>query len=478
MADPLLDSLVRGLQVLRDGTGPLAAGVPLRFHVEPRALDLKIPTTIDGQLNLTFLTKSVRFADALFAAEALPKYLADIGNVLGGLPVVDFEVPLPGPPLKGAIPPTSQVNVAATISTVSGTVTPPPITPPPVSPPAVTTQVGALEALPTLAPATATRDNVLSGVPGLLGQLTGSIPMLVESPVSITVSWRLLQDGTEVTPGLDTFEFLGPVDAPDVEIVLSPQLLFEELTTAPSGVRHFSLIARVTISAGTATSQSVDLPAIPIVLPAIPVPTIAILFQFRDYAGQTMVFVPANSPVDTVNPVSHVTTLLSALRAVLAPMAGRVGELGFFLGDIANYFAGSQGTVVIQKADQISNTQTVQLRGWNFLLDGLNTEGMRAEDVFESLILIGRPSRALQCFNARQFDPIQGQLNVITGRELLVKIRDLSSGRQDSIGSLTTVVSEPGLLTTVVVTQPAGSRHPEPHPIRTFFREISSLRFA
>ena len=480
--DPILISLARGIQVVRDSTAPVSAGTPLHFHLDPRSLDLDLPDQLEGRINLTFFTKSVRFADALLPtqgpdAPSLEQYLRDASKVVGGQPVAQFQVPLPGPSLQGAIPPTTQVNVAAAISTVAGTVTPPPISQT-VTPAPVTAAPQAITRFPTAQAVAADATDVLSGVPGLLGQVSGTVPLLVRSPVAISVSWKVLDENDAVVePGPETFRFVGPENASDVVLQFAAQSLFVELTLDSPPVRQFKLVATVTLEAGTRTSGEVPLPAVPITLPAIPVPTVAILYQFRNYAGQTLICVPSASPVDTGNPAAHVRALLSSLRAAVAPLAGSIPQLGFLARDVVDYFARSAGSAVIVKADSISNLQRVQLRGWDLFQDGFNTDGMRAEDVFESLILVGPPGRMLDLFNAQQLDSLQGQLTVTTGLGLLVKVPDLGAGAVNESNQQTSVASEPAGATTVVAL-PAGSRTPEPHAIRTFYHEISSLRFS
>src|SRR4051794_17610000 len=95
----LLTALAEGLTAVRDGTGPVTSGQLVHFHIKPTTLDLQVPVLLDGNVNLAFLTKSVRFADALFPTTDLPSYLADATKVIGGVPVPSMQVPMQGPTL-------------------------------------------------------------------------------------------------------------------------------------------------------------------------------------------------------------------------------------------------------------------------------------------------------------------------------------------------------------------------------------------
>src|ERR1700751_1775713 len=67
----------------------------------------------------------------------------------------------------------------------------------------VATSPAALPAVPPLAPNAPSAQDGLSGGPGLLGQIAGSIPVLMNAPVSLTVTWDVSRNGTSLVQGTD-----------------------------------------------------------------------------------------------------------------------------------------------------------------------------------------------------------------------------------------------------------------------------------
>ncbi len=498
-----LRSLAAGLSIARLGDGMVQPGALLTFELLPRSFDVRLPTLLDAPLSLSFVSKSVRYADALIppATDNIETYLNDPAKVLGGQPVADVQIPLPGPSLPGSIPPTTQINVAEAlgialaeavgigITTVSGTVTPPVVTTPVVSAPVVGVPVVTQTVTPTpvtgptptigspkLTPAAAVANDALSGVPGLLGRVLGTVPLLVTLPVSVSVTWSIIDEATNAPATNEQVELRSGTDGPDFSFIFMP--IFTELTDLmPAPVARFKVKATVTLSLGSVTITH-DLPPVTVLVPQVPVPTIAILYQFANFAGYTLVFVPQNSPIDPLGPQSAVQNVIDTLRNALAPLLSTQPALGFLLNNLTNYFASSRN-VIIAKGDFIDNLQTLQFRGYNFFEDGFNFDGPRAEDVLNSLILIGRPGRQLRCFNARSRATDQGRVVFRTDAEMIVKVQNLSDPfpaagmRQSSVNTFPagrTVDSD--------FVAPAGTRVPEPHSIVAFGGELSSLEFA
>jgi hypothetical protein len=499
-----LRSLAAGLSIVRDGNATVQPGELLNFELTPRSFDVRLPTILDAPLSLSFVSKAVRFVDALMppAADKIEMYVNDSTKVLGGQPVANVQIPLPGPSLPGSIPPTTQINVAEAIgialaeavgigiTTVTGTVTPPVVTTPVVTSPNVAVPQVAqtvtstpvtgptpIVGSPQLTPAAPVAGDALSGVPGLLGRLVGTVPLLVTLPVSVSVAWTIIDEATNIPANNDQVELRSGTDAPDLQFLFKP--IFTELTDlVVPVVARFQVRAKVTLSLGSVTVTQ-DLPPVTVLVPQVPVSTIAILYQFTDFGGYTLVFVPANSPIDPLfGPQTAVQNAIDTLRNALAPLLSTQPVLGFLLNNLTNYFASSRNIIMV-KGDTIDNLQTLQLRGYNFFEDGFNFEGPRAEDMLNSLILIGRPGRELRCFNARSRSNAQGQVVFRTGPEMIVKVRNLSDpapGRGALQTSVNTVPAGRMVVTSFV--PPMGSRAPEPHAIVAFGSELSSLEFA
>ncbi len=499
-----LRSLAAGLSIGRDGNATVQPGELLNFELTPRSFDVRLPTVLDAPLSLTLVSKSVRFLDALMppAADGIEMYVNDSTKVLGGQPVADIQIPLPGPSLPGSIPPTTQINVAEAlaialaeavgigVTTAGTTVTAPTVTTPVVTAPSVaipqvtqtvtSTPVGGATPTvgsPKLTPAPPIANDALSGVPGLLGRLVGTLPLLVTLPVSVSVTWTIIDEATNMPATSAQVELRSGADALDFQFLFRP--IFTELTDlVVPAVARFQVRARVTLSLGSVT-VSHDLPPVTVLVPQVPVPTIALLYQFTDFGGYTLVFVPANSPIDPLfGPQTAVQNAIDTLRNALAPLLPTQPVLGFLLNNLTNYFASSRNVIMV-KGDSIDNLQLLQFRGYNFFEDGFNFEGPRAEDMLNSLILIGRPGRELRCFNARSRSNAQGEVVFVTGTEMIVKVRNLSDPAP-ARGALQTSVNTvpPGRTVVTSFVPPMGSRAPEPHAIVAFGSELSSLEFA
>src|SRR5947209_4574371 len=195
LTQQLLDAIGKGISLARDGGVQVSPGQVVHVRVvSPDLSQLSVPVITSGDVSVTWLAKSVRFGDALPAplddtktfAQSVADYLGSTANVIGGMPIPAVQVPVQGPPLQGAIPPAVDVGVA--ITTIGGTL---PVVSVPGLPPPVPASPAALPGIPPLAPSPITQDDVLSGVPGLLGQIAGAIPVLVNAPVSLSVTWSV-----------------------------------------------------------------------------------------------------------------------------------------------------------------------------------------------------------------------------------------------------------------------------------------------
>src|SRR5437588_3992781 len=278
----LLQALTTSISAVRDGPQEVAPGQSVRVHLVPPTIDLNVPAVMAGEVSLTFLTKEVRFADALGVripagsdAPDLEGYIADATEVLGGQPIADVEVPLEGPPLEGARPPFTQVNIAEVVGTgplpqITTTTPPSPVAANPAD-------IGTLPTLPAIA---GDAGNALSGVPGLIGQLVGAIPVPVMAPVQLTVAWKVTRGGSDVGSSPTTWELIG--SGADVQFVFAQA--FDELTNAGPTLAHFQIVASVTLTVGS-DSAIRDLPPVPVDVPTIGIPSMAALFNTSGFGG-------------------------------------------------------------------------------------------------------------------------------------------------------------------------------------------------
>src|SRR5205814_1720249 len=151
-----LTTLADGMRSVREGPRNVSPGQPVTVAVVPSTDGLTVPVLAAGDVNVFWLTKNVRFADA----NVVPPPLQNV-QILGGMPIPN----------------------------VTGTT---------------------------------------QGVPGVIAELAGTVPIPVQVPVSVKVRWIVTDDqGQPLTEGTD---YLAPdgLDVPVVQLVFAAA--FVELT--------------------------------------------------------------------------------------------------------------------------------------------------------------------------------------------------------------------------------------------------------
>jgi len=327
-----------------------------------------------------------------------------------------------------------------------------------------------------------------AGVPGLIAALTGTIPIPVvttttsTSPVSVDVRWRVTDEaGTVVTnvswdfgaAGSGTGGSITPPfghELDDLNLTFPIDAVFTELTNVSlPPVRKFFVTASVNLTVAGIHSGWIDLPAVPLVLPQIAIPTLALFTKDIPFLDLTLVVVPENSPltIDTLKPV------LDSVKSALQPLSGALAILSAFINgvDVVKQ-ALDQGKVTFVKQTEISNLRDIELNP----PDWFDWNGDDAGDMLSSIIFIGPPHRQLQCFNDTDFNPDgQGEFVVDIGpisgevlAPLLVKVPDLSGTAppSDPAGHLRVLVLPNGWNARLV------------RRIREFNDEMSSIRFS
>lgn len=409
MAVPLevLQSLASAFSAVRTGSQLVQPGTPVAVKLLPAsAAGLTATDLVAGQLELTWITKDVRFNT--FGIEPVlgtdPFVPADIDALLsGGMPaIVPAVVPLPA------------LNNVGT--------------------------------------------QQLQGIPGQLAQLAGSFPIPVEVPVALGVLWEVLDENHAViAAGGATYQAPDGTASPEATFVFPPQTV--ELTNDVSlpVVRRY-LRATITLRAG-AVQTTRALPEIPVDIPAIPLPAVAVFFLHRNFAavdgddeGAALVVVPNNSPL---RDLAQLQGLLDTLESTVSSLAG-IAEFASFLlglGELTAALA-AQPHVQFRVADgenKIRNFNDITLiqRSWY-------QNDTEAEDELSSMILVGPSEKRIQCFVARDCDTDEGAFDLTTGRGLFAMVRNLHGSDPATDPS--------GLLT---VTRSA----------KTFGDELSSLRF-
>jgi hypothetical protein len=377
----VLTSLVDTMGAL---TTPKPGGFAVDGTVVPKPGQIDVTEIIKGALDLTFLTKDVRFSDAKLEPD-----LTAVGldpKILGGLPL------------------------------------------------------GGVTTLP--------------GVGGLLGQVTGSLPLLDKArlSVSIEVTWTVLDaegrplatdqwsvsKGTVVNDGGVT-----KIRGTDITVAFLPAV--EELTSnnpVPAPVIR-TLRAHVKLSAGGTTVER-DLPDIPVPVPTLAIPKVLaaflhVNFQARDGDddGGVLVMVPGNSPLRSVEQLS---TTLSALQAAVTTVKSFAGFATFLLGldELIGALAASPyfAFAATDAIDDLNDITIIQ-RSWY-------ENDTELEDELSSMIFIGPAGKVLDVFCETDFDDENGHCKVTVGPDHVTLIRSLHSDHPASEpGGMVQVLVEP-----------------------------------
>lgn len=412
-----LKSVAQSLQVIRDGPAEIQPGQQVKVRLEPAASGLKLTDVLDGNLDLLFITKEIRFNN---------RFVEPVLDSAGLDPKI-----LNGQPIAGIVG-----------------------------------QIGSI-----------------TDVPGTLGQVKGSLPIPVEVPVGIKVKWAVLdENGAELAQGTD---FVAPdgLDSPEVSFIFPLQIVeLTSLTSPPLPVTRF-IRAKVTVSAGSTeiaindpanpnNVTDVTLPDVPVIIAALPIPTLLAFFLHTNFAatddddeGAVLIVVPANSPVRSFE---QVQPLLNTLESTLSSLTSFANFASFLLGlHTLNSALAAQPHVQFRAADRINNFNDITL-----IQRGIFSNDTEAEDELSSLIFIGPPGKTVECFNARNTSSREGQFNLTIARRVVEGVEQIGPELFTLIRSLHTAipVSEPtGQEINVVRSSTESNR---------FGDELSSMLFA
>ncbi len=345
--------------------------------------------------------------------------------MLGGQPLANVDVPLAGPSLKGGALP---VSIAGANPTDLGT-------------------------LPSLEEPAASPRNALSGVPGLLGQLVGSVPIPVMAPVQLTVTWKVLKDGTEVASSSGVWKMLG--SGPDVQFVFAQ--VFSELTSADPTLGHFEIVATVTLTVGSDSTGQHDLPPVPVDIPTIGIPSVAALFNTTQFGGANpgldddkavMLLVPNNSPLASTrdgnaamsqlnSAIGTVTTAVNAVLGSPLTAAATAAELALLLAGLGRLASAVQayvgGTAKWPLQIVIGNPND----GVEDLSDVKYDEGIitdrnnNFDDEVYALILLAVPSVQLLLGTDDKYEG--NKLTVTTGFEMIIGVPSFDQGQLGNV---------------------------------------------
>jgi hypothetical protein len=307
-------------------------------------------------------------------------------------------------------------------------------------------------------------DKIIAKVTGPLtaltipGKLSLPVPVAVDIPIKVKYKWEVFNSrGRLVTPGETTYLAPLGLDLPAAEFAFAP--VFEELKqTATPSLKTFYIRVSITLDYATVTGVLPTVPGLasitriipepcantdttgiclgfPVSVAAIPIPTVAAYFRhdnFKPYEfdddgdmikGGVFIHVPSGSinrsPEDLLQTLEQLRKTLSPLAST-GVFALRFATVLTGINQLANAIKGisDNGRFVFYAKNEIDNLDNIKF------VDKTWRSDVRADDEFESLILIGRPDEKIKCStdaNQRGSD-----FNVTIGLPCFVLIRNFN----------------------------------------------------
>ena len=265
--------------------------------------------------------------------------------------------------------------------------------------------------------------SVVPGVPGLIGQITGTIPIPSPVDVSMNVTWTLRSGPQPTDPLLIAgTDYVAPsgLSAAAATVLFLPQTVEATSgTPTPAAVTRY-IHAAVTLSGAGVTTTPRNLPAIPVTVPGVGIPTVLLTSIDANLLGAALVMVPANSPFTSL---AALTPALNTLQSTLAPLS-TVARFAAFLAGLSDLVGPlvSQPNIQFRQADSIANLNDITLiqRAWY-------ENDTEAEDELSSIIVIGHTGRNVECFNARDFGTGEGKFTLTVPGQLVAFSKNLHS---------------------------------------------------
>jgi hypothetical protein len=364
-----LTDLANGFRIARDGSGQIAPGQAVGVRLIPTTTQLTVPALLAGDIDILWLTKDVRFSGFHPVTTPLEPNL----DLLGGMPIV----------------------------TLTGTI---------------------------------------AGVQGILGQIGGTIPIPLQVPVSVRITWSvqdapqgadLAPQGNALTLGSD---FLAPDGLTAPEITLAFNAPVVELTAnMVLPVKTYYVHAQVKLSAQGVTTPAIDLPEVPLTIPALAIPTVAAYFDDANFnAHSVFVMVPASSPLRSVQD----------LNAVLNPLQNQVSSLSQFA-NFANFLLGIQllSTAVAAQPHVQFRAEDAERDLENIVWVPGSTFGTDydADDAFSSLIFVAAPTAAMPIVQLSNKDQLkfsdEGGFEVHVGADMYAALSQFSGNTEAAMSA-------------------------------------------
>lgn len=371
---PEVGDVLEGLlEAMTASAKPQAGGHAFLTDVQPRPDQIEVAEIIPGAVELTWITKDVRFDTEDYEASLDPAALNEA--IIGGMP----------------IPGLSQ----------------------------------------------------LDGVPGLLGQLEGTLPLLNQAKVSVKleVRWRVLDDrtGEELDPNM--WRAPGGLEGPSILVVFAPEVV-ELTSTPPPGPTMRRLRAHVKLTAAGVSKEG-DLPDVKV--PVLPLPIPKVLASFRhsnfqatdeDEDGFVFILVPSGSPLKTVEQLNQTLDTLQTTANSLKDFAQFAAFLAG-VGELANAVT-AQPFFVFASTDSIDD-----LNDFTAIQNDWYENDIELENEISSLIFIGPAGVKVELYCETEQDDENGQGRLTVGPSFFTLVRSLHAEHPSTEpGGLFEVIAE------------------------------------
>lgn len=281
-------------------------------------------------------------------------------------------------------------------------------------------------------------------VPGLIGKLTGLLPIAVPRTIAptLTAVWTIKdQNGAVLSEGA-AYSTVNGTHAPTLDIAFVPG--FVEYTGGPVTTVTRTVEALVTLTIGTEQAAATVGP-VSVQIPTLALPRVLALTVDTNFLGAALIVVPADSAVAGI---AHLQSLLQPVRSALQVLATIAALADFILG--------------IETLASIVQQTNIQFRagaGWGNLNDitlvqnAWYSNDIEAEEELSSFVYLSpppgpenKPTHSVVLYNKRHFDEASGAMMIQTGTLWIALCRSLAHKHPPLIpdDAVRTIVKEPG----------------------------------
>lgn len=258
-------------------------------------------------------------------------------------------------------------------------------------------------------------------------------------------------------------------------------LQFHPVWDGPTGVDRF-LVSRVTLTTGQSCIKTFTLAPVRIQQPLFAIPQLVMGFREINFgtglpAADRGVLLWSNqgftTPAQAMTAIQNVLNVATSLQtfadfnAYITPLQSAINSA-------------AMGKMLVEPSNQGGNGNAIaDLGGWFPLVAGIGPAFVNCEDIFRSMVVIGKANKTLELFNEKNFGTAQGAMTVRIGNGGVAILPDLTTnstaGSAPMInGGAATITALPNGTYWILssVTWPPGN-----HFVSSIGGEISSMRW-